>query len=395
MPRNSKKGACSAHVESAKANCLKHNRREGKVPSYVNHHLTHDNRKVFEDEMIRDRKSILPLMRQAEKLYTEKTGQKCQKSFTPFREDVLVVKAGITDEQLMEYKTKVEALTGWKVIGIWLHQDEGHARSKYIEGDEEFKINYHAHVLYDCQDHQTGKAVRCTREYMRKRQDLLSEATGMERGYSAVETGRTHRKSMQQRIHSEEQRLIELMRKREEEEKKLAEEEKKRKELEKQNAQKKVQGDLLDLQNDKKRKEGLEIEKAIRKLTKEYKGLLDLLSNLKNSDEYREYRQIQDDRENAQRLLDVLIRNIDHARATAAAMGVDVSAKLRNTSEGWVLEATVGKTSLPSCVIEQTDAYSYKRGEMPAEILVAKYHPTLYQASPEKVLDYIKSEKKR
>ena len=206
----SKKGACSANVQPAKANCLQHARREGKVPSYVNTHLTHTNRVVFEGDIIRGRKSILPLVRKAEKLYSEKTGQKCQKSFTPFREDVLHIKEGITDEQLMQFKSKTEKLTGWKVVGIWLHEDEGYFHSKYIEGDEDFAINYHAHVLYYCQDQESGKAIRLSRDYFRKRQDILAECTGMERGNPASETGINHRKAMEQRIHEEEQRIENL-----------------------------------------------------------------------------------------------------------------------------------------------------------------------------------------
>lgn len=212
MAKGSKQGACSAHVETAKANCLKHNRREGNTPSYVNPHLTQNNRTVFEDDAIANRKSIVPLVNQAEKLYTAKTGQKCQKSFAPFREDVLKLKPGITDQQLMNFKAKVEAETGWKVMGIWLHQDEGHYHSKYIEGDEDFELNIHAHVLYSCQDQETGKAIRLNRSYFRLRQDWLAAATGMERGNPASETGRNHRSSMQQRIESQEKRIQELER---------------------------------------------------------------------------------------------------------------------------------------------------------------------------------------
>ncbi len=95
-------------------------------------------------------------------------------------------------------------------------------------------VNYHAHVLYDCQDLQTGKAVRLGRDYFRKRQDVLAECTGMERGNPASETGRRHRSAMQQRIVAQEERLAELERlvkEREEahqaEPKKLAEEKEK------------------------------------------------------------------------------------------------------------------------------------------------------------------------
>lgn len=211
MAKGSKQGACSSHTNSAKANCLKHNRRE-QVPGYVNPHLTCNNRTIFEADCIKDRKSIVPLVHQAEKLYTERTGQKVQKSFAAFRESALVVRESVTDEQLKEFIKQAEALTGWKAVGCWLHLDEGHAKSKYIEGQEGFALNAHAHVLWDCQDHTTGKSIKCKRSHLSQMQDLLAAATGMERGNKASETGIRHRSSLQQRIDAQEQRIAELER---------------------------------------------------------------------------------------------------------------------------------------------------------------------------------------
>ena len=207
---DSKKGACSSHTQSAKGNCLQHARREGRIPSYVNPHLSGSNRTVFEADDIRGRKSILPFVHRAEKLYTEKTGQKVQKSCAPFRESCLVLRNGVTDQQLLDFKESAEKLTGWKCVGIWLHQDEGHYNSKYIEGDENFAINYHAHVLWDCQDHVTGKAVRCDRKKLSAMQDLLAKATGMKRGNYAKDTGKKGRSAREQRIAAQEQRIAAL-----------------------------------------------------------------------------------------------------------------------------------------------------------------------------------------
>lgn len=206
----SKKGACSSNTQPAKANCLAHNRREGHTPSYVNPHLTHLNRTVFEDAAVSGRKSIVPLAKRAKKDYTAKTGQNCQKSFTPFRESCLVVRAGTTDAQLMAFKEKAERLLGWRCLGIWMHLDEGHAKSRYIEGEDGFATNSHAHVLWDCINHATGKAVRPTRSAFSRMQDLLAESTGMERGNKAKDTGRTRRTASEQRIHSLEQRIAQL-----------------------------------------------------------------------------------------------------------------------------------------------------------------------------------------
>lgn len=213
MAKGSKAGACSSNTQGAKANCLKHDRRNEqteKAPSYVNKNLSHLNRTVFEDPMIEGRKSIVPLVRQAEELYTEKTHQKCQKSFQPFRESVLVIRPDTTDEQLLKFAKLAEKTTGWKCIGIYVHQDEGFAKSKYIEGDDGFKVNCHAHVLWSCQDLTTGKAIRCDRRKLSQMQDDLALATGMERGNRASETGIRHRNTMQQRITSQEARLDNL-----------------------------------------------------------------------------------------------------------------------------------------------------------------------------------------
>ena len=208
----SKKGACSAHIQAAKANCLEHARRdfgEKNRPGYIMTNRTMDNVTVFEHEMVKARKSIRPLIRQAEKLYTEKTGQKCQKSFTPFREDVLSLpgRGDITTEQLMAYKAKVEGKTGWQCYGMWYHKDEGYMKSKHIEGEEGVAINFHVHCLWYCQDPETGKARRNDRQFFKLRQDWLAEATGMERGNPAAETGIERRSAMEQRIYAQEQRL--------------------------------------------------------------------------------------------------------------------------------------------------------------------------------------------
>lgn len=212
MAEGSKKGACSSNTQRAKANTLEHARRTYKtLPSYINPHRMHLNRTVFEDDVIKGRKSIVPLVRKARELYTEKVGQKCQDSFAPFQESALVIREGITDEQLLQFRDKVEQMTGWKCIGIWVHEDEGHYRSKYIEGDTSFAINHHAHVLWDCQNHETGTIKRIKgKGVLSRMQDLLAEATGMERGNYAKDTGRRHRDTMQQRIETQEERLSQL-----------------------------------------------------------------------------------------------------------------------------------------------------------------------------------------
>lgn len=214
MAKGSKKGACSARIEAAKSGCLAHNRREaGRVPSYVNQDLTHLNHTIFEHEAIKDVKTLAPLVKKAEALYVEKVGQKCQKTFTPFREDVLSLpgRGDITDAQIMAYIRKAEAETGWKAMGAWYHKDEGYKGSKWIEGNEDFKVNYHVHVLWYCQDPITGKACRNDRKFFSLRQDFLANATGMERGNKAKDTHIKGRTAAEQRIHAKEERAEQIV----------------------------------------------------------------------------------------------------------------------------------------------------------------------------------------
>lgn len=214
MAKGSKKGACSARIEAAKSGCLAHNRRDaGRVPSYVNQNLTHLNHTIFEHEAIKDVKTLAPLIKKAEALYVEKVGQKCQKSFTPYREDVLSLpgRGDITDEQIKAYIRKAEAETGWTAMGAWYHKDEGYKGSKWIEGNEDFKVNYHVHVLWYCQDPETGKACRNDRKFFSLRQDFLAGATGMERGNKVKDTHIKGRTAAEQRIYAQEKRAEQIV----------------------------------------------------------------------------------------------------------------------------------------------------------------------------------------
>lgn len=203
--KGSKQGACSSNTQPAKGGCLYHNRRDEeskKVPGYVNTQLSYLNHTVFEDTSIANRATIAPLIKQAERLYTEKTGQKCQRRFTPFRESVLVINDNVTDEQLMDAVHRMEKRTGWRCLGVWVHKDEGHK-----DEDGNWKPNLHAHVLWSCQNLETGKAIPATLAKLQGMQDDLAAATGMERGNK---TGKRHLNVIEQRIKAQEDRIMNL-----------------------------------------------------------------------------------------------------------------------------------------------------------------------------------------
>ena len=128
------------------------------------------------------------------------------------------------------------------------------------------------------------------------------------------------------------------------------------------------------------------------------------LRALKDSDDYKKavtlHNKVENLRKEVERaestlnekntLLNAVNGSIEHARATAAAMGVDVKVNLRHNGTSWMMVSTIGNTSLPLRTVSQEDAVAFKKGIMPAEILVGKYLPNYYQASPEKVEEYVR-----
>lgn len=189
----SKQGATSANTQKAKGGCLQHNRRT-QTAANVDPSRSHLNTS-WEHDRIKNLASTRSLIRRAEKLYTEKTRQKCQAAFAPLKETCVVCKGSTTMEDAMKIARKVEEQTGVVCLGIWIHRDEGHARSRFSP-DEPYQCNNHLHILWDCQDHETGKAIPIKRQHLRDMQDIAADALGMERGNPAELTKRRHIDSM-------------------------------------------------------------------------------------------------------------------------------------------------------------------------------------------------------
>lgn len=189
----SKQGATSANTQKAKGGCLQHNRRT-QAAANVDPNRSHLNT-AWEHDRIKNLASTRSLIKHAEKLYTAKTGQKCQLSFAPLKETCVVCKDSTTIEEAMKIARKVEEQTGIVCLGIWIHRDEGHARSRFCP-DEPYQCNNHLHILWDCQDHETGKAIPIKRQHLRDMQDIAADALGMERGNPAELTKRKHVDSM-------------------------------------------------------------------------------------------------------------------------------------------------------------------------------------------------------
>ena len=109
---------------------------------------------------------------------------------TPIKEGVVVIKEDTTMEQLRHFCEVCKERWGITPLQIFIHRDEGHYETP---GDKTtWKPNYHAHIVWDWMDHDTGKSCKLLPQDMSEMQTILAEALGMERGTSKELTGREH-----------------------------------------------------------------------------------------------------------------------------------------------------------------------------------------------------------
>ncbi len=109
---------------------------------------------------------------------------------TPIKEGVVVCSADTMMEQLRRYGQLCRERWGITPLQIFIHRDEGHYE---MPGDAtSWKPNYHAHIVWDWMNHDTGKSCKLTPQDMSQMQTILAETLGMERGTSKELTGREH-----------------------------------------------------------------------------------------------------------------------------------------------------------------------------------------------------------
>lgn len=120
---------------------------------------------------------------------------------SPIREGVLLIKSDTTLEDVRRFGEECRERWGITPLQIFLHKDEGHWLSDKPDADDKesfqiggkwFKPNYHAHIVFDWMNHETGKSYKLNDDDMTQMQTLLSEILSMERGQSKTETGKEH-----------------------------------------------------------------------------------------------------------------------------------------------------------------------------------------------------------
>ena len=120
---------------------------------------------------------------------------------SPIREGVLLIKPDTTLEDVRRFGEECQQRWGITPLQIFLHKDEGHWLGGEPAPDDKesfqisgrwFKPNYHAHIVFDWMDHDTGKSRKLNDDDMMQMQTLASEILSMERGQSKTVTGKEH-----------------------------------------------------------------------------------------------------------------------------------------------------------------------------------------------------------
>jgi len=162
----------SINFKAVKSDSETHNFRK-KTFDYIRKDLTPKN-EYWMEEKIADR------IQKIEAYCKQKSGRKLQKNAMPVREAVVVIKENTTMLELQNLAKKLEEELKIRIFQIAIHKDEGHTD----KDSREWKSNYHAHLVADWQDLQTGKTLKHQSFHYSKMQDLAAECLEMERGVS-------------------------------------------------------------------------------------------------------------------------------------------------------------------------------------------------------------------
>ncbi|MDH5035433.1 hypothetical protein [Chryseobacterium cucumeris] len=182
----------SINFKAVKSDSETHNFRK-KTFDYIRKDLTPKN-EYWMEQKIADR------IQKIEAYCKEKSGRKLQKNAMPVREAVVVIKENTTMMELHNLAKRLEEELNIRVFQIAIHKDEGHTD----KDTKEWKPNYHAHLVADWQDLETGKTLKHQSYHYSKMQDLTAECLNMERGISG---SRGRLEAIEFKIHQKEEDL--------------------------------------------------------------------------------------------------------------------------------------------------------------------------------------------
>ena len=120
---------------------------------------------------------------------------------SPIREGVLLIRPDTTLADVRKFGEECQRRWGITPLQIFLHKDEGHwlngqpeaeDRESFKVGNRWFKPNYHAHIVFDWMNHETGKSRKLNDEDMAAMQTVASNILLRERGQAKAVTGKEH-----------------------------------------------------------------------------------------------------------------------------------------------------------------------------------------------------------
>ena len=202
----------SEHIKPCNiAQSERHNRRDADYIAslnpamlYIRKDLTHLNevyvapdmegvslQQHYDDIRIMVKQKTGRAMQEKDVKFTDKKGkQRVRQGCSPIREGVVNIKPDTTMEDLLRYVERVHERWGIRAIQIHIHKDEGHYED--TNDPASWEPNYHAHIIWDWMDHDTGKSFKLNAEDMSAIQDLVAETLDMQRGQKKSETGIDH-----------------------------------------------------------------------------------------------------------------------------------------------------------------------------------------------------------
>ena len=199
-----------------------HNRRTaeymrniGKSQIYIVHELTSNNEQWINPGF--GSPNLQTHYKNIKRMVKEKTGRAMQEKererkgkngkiikvagCSPIREGVLLIRPDTTLADVRKFGEECQRRWGITPLQIFLHKDEGHwlsgqpeagDRESFQVGEKWFKPNYHAHIVFDWMNHDTGKSRKLNDDDMMQMQTLASDILLMERGKSKAVTGKEH-----------------------------------------------------------------------------------------------------------------------------------------------------------------------------------------------------------
>jgi|AntDeeMinimDraft_4_1070355.scaffolds.fasta_scaffold05522_2 hypothetical protein len=140
--------------------------------------------------------SIQEMEREVKRYCKETSGRKLQKNAEPIREAVVNLNQHHSMGDLKKLANNLEE-KGMKCFQIHIHRDEG----RWV--NDEFKFNYHAHMVFRWQDMETGKTLRLNKADLSQIQTLVADTLGMERGDFKENSNRERLEAVEYKVQQE------------------------------------------------------------------------------------------------------------------------------------------------------------------------------------------------